>query len=48
MKPVSEIRDIFKQHDYIMRTAELRQSKIYYEDTKWLIENGVIEKIKQR
>ena len=47
MKPVSEIRDIFKKHNYMMRTAELIKSKVYYKDIQWLIENGVIEKIKQ-
>jgi predicted transcriptional regulator of viral defense system len=47
MKSVEEIRNIFKQNNFIMRTAELRRSKIYYEDIQKLMVNGVIEKIKQ-
>jgi predicted transcriptional regulator of viral defense system len=42
-----EIRKLFEQHGYIMRTAELRVAKIYYEDIQKLLSDGVIEKIKQ-
>jgi predicted transcriptional regulator of viral defense system len=42
-----EIENLFKQHGYVMRTAELRASKIYYEDMRRLLNDGVIEKIKQ-
>lgn len=42
-----EIMNIFKQHGYVMRTAELRASKIYYDDIQKLLADGVIEKIKQ-
>jgi len=44
---MDEIKKLFSQHDYIMRTAELRASKIYYEDIQKLLNDGVIEKVKQ-
>jgi predicted transcriptional regulator of viral defense system len=47
MRKIDEIKNIFKQHGYIMRTAELRALKIYYEDIQNLLNNGVIEKVKQ-
>lgn len=42
-----EVKKIFELHGYVMRTAELRASKIYYEDIQRLMSDGVIEKIKQ-
>jgi len=42
-----EIRDLFEQNGYVMRTAELRAAKVYYENIQKLLANGVIEKIKQ-
>lgn len=42
-----EIKKMFEHHGYVMRTAELRASKIYYEDIQRLMSEGVIEKIKQ-
>ena len=47
MKTGNEIRELFKQHDYVMRTVELRAAKIYYEDIQKLLTDGVIEKVKQ-
>jgi predicted transcriptional regulator of viral defense system len=47
MRTIDDIRNIFKQHNYVMRTAELRTSKIYYEDIQRLLNDGIIEKIKQ-
>jgi len=44
---MNDIRNTFKRHGYVMRTAELRASKIYYEDIQKLMNDGVIEKIKQ-
>ena len=43
----AEIRKLFEQHNYIMRTVELRVAKIYYEDIQKLLTDNVIEKIKQ-
>ncbi len=42
-----EIKNLFKKRGYIMRTAELHDSKVYYEDIQKLLNNGVIEKIKR-
>jgi len=42
-----EIKKLFERHGYVMRTAELRAAKVYYEDIKRLMSDGVIEKIKQ-
>lgn len=47
MRTINEIRSIFERHGYVMRTAELRALKIYYEDIQKLLNDGVIEKIKQ-
>ena len=47
MQTMDEIKTIFEQHGYVMRTAELRASKIYYEDIQKLLNDSVIEKIKQ-
>jgi predicted transcriptional regulator of viral defense system len=43
----AEVKKIFERHGYVMRTAELRASKIYYENIQRLVSDGVIEKIKQ-
>jgi len=42
-----EIKKLFERHGYVMRTAELRAAKVYYEDIKRLMSDGLIEKIKQ-
>jgi predicted transcriptional regulator of viral defense system len=42
-----EIINLFEQHGYVLRTAELRAAKVYYEDIQKLLSDGVIEKIKQ-
>jgi len=47
LRPINEIENIFEQNGYIMRTAELRAAKIYYEDIQYMLNNGIIEKIKQ-
>ena len=47
MRTENEIRSLFEQHGYVMRTSELRAVKIYYEDIQKLLTDGVIEKIKQ-
>jgi predicted transcriptional regulator of viral defense system len=47
LKSEDEIRWLFEQHGYVMRTAELRAAKIYYEDIQKLLADGIIEKIKQ-
>ena len=47
MRTLDEIEMLFKQNGYVMRTSELRASRIYYEDIQKLLADGVIEKIKQ-
>jgi predicted transcriptional regulator of viral defense system len=42
-----EIKNLFEQHGYVCRTAELRAAKVYYEDIQKLMADGVIEKVKQ-
>lgn len=44
---MKEIRDIFGKHGFLMRTAELHASKIYYDDIQKLLHDGVIEKIRR-
>ena len=45
--PQGEIQKLFEQHNYVMRTAELRASKIYYEDIQKLMADGIIEKLRR-
>ena len=42
-----DIKKLFRQHGYVMRTAELSAAKIYYSDIQKLLGEGVIEKIKR-
>lgn len=46
MPSIESITEIFNKHNNIMRTAELNTAKIYYKDIQKLLEDGVIEKIK--
>ena len=41
------IKDLFEQHGFVMRTAELRAARIHYADIQRLINDGQIEKVKQ-
>jgi len=47
MLPINEIKNIFEKHGNVMRTAELHACKLYYNDIQNLVNDGVIEKIKQ-
>ena len=42
-----KIKKLFKQHDCVMQTFELHASKIYYEDIQRLLNEGIIEKLRQ-
>ena len=42
-----EIKKLFQQHSYIMRTAELSAARIYYADIQRLLDEGVIDKVKR-
>lgn len=41
------VRKLFSQYDYVMTTAELTASKLYYVDIKQLLDEGLIEKVKR-
>ena len=41
------LRKLFSRHNYIMTTAELTASKLYYADIKLLMDKGLIEKVKR-
>ena len=47
MLTYDEIKNLFEDYGCVMRTAELREAKVYYKDIQELLNNGVIEKIKQ-
>ena len=46
-KDIEILRKMFHQHNYVMTTAELIDSKLYYADIKLLLEEGLIERIKR-
>lgn len=46
-KDIEILRKLFSQHNYIMTTAELTASKLYYADIKLLMDKGLIEKVKR-
>lgn len=46
-KDIEIFRKLFSQHNYIMATAELTASKLYYADIKLLMDKGLIEKVKR-
>ena len=46
-KDIEMLRKMFSQYNYIMTTAELTASKLYYADIKSLMEEGLIERIKR-
>ncbi|RCX20155.1 hypothetical protein DFR58_102228 [Anaerobacterium chartisolvens] len=47
MIPNHEINELFKKHNNVMRTSELYAERIYYKDIQKLLNDGIIEKIKQ-
>lgn len=42
-----KIKNIFSQHDFVMKTAELKAEKIYYADIQQLLQDGLIEKVRR-
>ena len=42
-----DIKEIFRQHNLVMTTAELMNSKIYYADIQKMLNEGLIEKVKR-
>ncbi len=45
MLPYDKIKKIFENHGDVMRTAELRASKIYYADIQKLLAESIIEQV---
>jgi predicted transcriptional regulator of viral defense system len=46
MLPLEIIKDTFEQHKGMMRTRELYEARIFYNDIQLLIERGIIEKVR--
>ena len=46
-KDIEILRKLFSRHNYIMTTAELTASKLYYADIKLLLDEGLIERVKR-
>jgi len=46
MLPIETIEDIFEHHNGMMRTHELYEAHVFYNDIKLLIERGIIEKVR--
>lgn len=46
-KDIEILRNIFSQHNFVMSTAELTNSKLYYADIQKMLEAGLIEKVKR-
>ena len=46
MLPIEKIKGTFEQHNGMMRTHELYEAHIYYNDIQLLIEHGIIEKVR--
>ena len=43
-KDIETLRMLFSSHNYVMTTAELTASKLYYADIKQLLDEGLIER----
>jgi len=46
MKSIDEIRHIFEKHGGLLRTKELYENKIFYDDIQQLIKENLVEKIR--
>lgn len=46
-KDIEKVRKLFSSHNYVMTTDELTASKIYYADIKYLLNEGLIERLKR-
>ena len=44
---IKKIQNLFKQHNYIMTTSELREVKLYYADIEQLLQQGLIDRIRR-
>ena len=46
-KNIETLRMLFSSHNYVMTTAELTASKLYYADIKQLLDEGLIERVRR-
>lgn len=46
-KDIETMKKLFCSHDYVMTTAELISSKLYYADIKQLLDEGLIERVRR-
>ena len=46
MRPLEEIIQVFDKHDGFLRTKELYEERIFYNDIQKLIQDGLIEKVR--
>ena len=46
-KDIETLRILFCSHNYVMTTAELTASKLYYADIKQLLDEGLIERVRR-
>lgn len=46
-KDIETLRMLFNSHNYVMTTAELTASKLYYADIKQLLDEGLIERVRR-
>ena len=46
-KKIEAMRILFSSHNYVMTTAELTASKLYYADIKQLLDGGLIERVRR-
>ena len=46
MRDMNTAKKIFEQYGGIMKTSELAKEKIYYADVAYLIQSGVVEKVR--
>ena len=46
-KDIETLRMLFSSHNYVMTTAELTASKLYYAAIKQLLDEGLIERVRR-
>ena len=46
-KDIETLRMLFSSHNYVMTTAELTKSKVYYADIKQLLDEELIERVRR-
>lgn len=44
---IASLKELFSRHNYVMTTAELTKSKVYYADIKQLLDERLIERVRR-